>query len=125
MAGFEDRGEPIQARKDARQGGGQLTLASPEVGWTKLNVLFLTGLYRVWYPPASLTGIYRLRGPVDKSRYEMRLGLMQQVRFYAMVPSISRVPSGENVFGSRLYSKLLAGSCRLAVPSLWGLVGSK
>ncbi|CAM9117808.1 unnamed protein product [Pylaiella littoralis] len=31
VAGFEDRGEPIQARKDARQGGGQLTLASPEV----------------------------------------------------------------------------------------------
>ncbi|CAN0548823.1 unnamed protein product, partial [Ectocarpus sp. 12 AP-2014] len=31
VAGFEDRGEPIRAREEGRQGAKQLTMASPKV----------------------------------------------------------------------------------------------
>lgn len=34
VAEFEDKGEPIQPKEDARQGAGPLTLASSEVGLT-------------------------------------------------------------------------------------------
>lgn len=40
VAEFEDRGEPIQARNDARQGAAPLTLASPEVGWLQSTVVW-------------------------------------------------------------------------------------